>query len=43
MAPAEKESAEEGGGEDFMPPSPLIKKMITQNTKIKDENRKHRG
>lgn len=30
-------------GEDFTPPSPLIKKMITQNTKIKDENRKCQG
>ena len=32
-----------GGREDFTPPLPLIKKMITQNTKIKDENRKCRA
>lgn len=38
-----KEGGERNGGEDFTPPSPLIKKMITQNTKIKDENRKRRG
>lgn len=40
LGAAERESTEGDGRKDFTPLSPLIKKMITQKTKIIDVNRK---